>query len=113
MKLELLSQGSDTSKVEMLIAICLFAGKEVKLKDLLNRVKVPDFYRLGLELTDDEKAMNIIDDDHKNDTGAGLKATFKLWKKTCEKPTWDKIVAALRNIEENNLAAKLEEEYCN
>ena len=100
------------SKAEMLIVIHLFAGKEAKLIDLLKRVITPKWYLLGLELTDDEEAMNIIDDDHKNDAEAGLKATFKLWKKKCENPTWDKVVAALRNIGENNLAAKLEKDFC-
>ena len=75
-------------------------------------MKIPDFYRLGLKLTDDEEAMNIIDYNHKNDAEAGLKATFNLWKKKCENPTWDKVVAALRNIGENNLAAELQKDFC-
>ena len=76
-------------------------------------MKVPKWYQLGLELIDDEIDVNIIKENHKNDTEACLEATFNLWMKRCENPTWEKIVAGLRNIGENNLAAELEEEYCN
>ena len=96
----------------MSIAIHLFLGKEVKLIDLLNDVKTGEWFELGLALTTDEGAMDIIAADHKNDGRGGLRAIFRLWKKKCPNPTWDKVVTALNTIGDTNLAPKLKEKYC-
>ena len=91
------------------------AGTQIPLiKDLLADVKTPEWYRLGLELTNDENGMRIIRKDHGHRVQDALEATFNLWlKKTTDPtPSWWGVVDALRRIEENKLAGDIEEKYC-
>ena len=81
------------------------------MKDLITDIYTTRWYRLGLELGINEKEMNIIREDCKGDAEEALIRTFILWLKT-EQPTWWKMIAALRRIEENNLAYLLEQKYC-
>ena len=91
------------------------AGIQIPLmKDLLADVKTPEWYRLGLELTNDENEMRIISKDHGQRVQDALEATFNLWlKKTTDPtPSWQGMVDALRRIEENKLARNVEKMYC-
>ena len=67
---------------------------------------------MGLLLTGDENRMNIIKQDHKDDTEAALQAVFYHWLKKCETASWNELVSVLRKMDENALALKLEKKYC-
>ena len=82
-----------------------------KMKDLVEDVIVDNPYRLGLCLVGDERRMNIIQKDHRNDAFGALQAMFQLWLESCPRPRWMDVIKALRDIGENNLACKLEEKY--
>ena len=83
--------------------------KKPKLTELMDNVKVTEWYMLGLHLDNDEREMDFI---KKDDKKAALQETFQLWLKTCPKPTWLAIVAALKKISQNYLASKVEEKFC-
>ena len=84
----------------------------LKVNDLIREVTIPNWYRLGLELTDDERCMNIIKADYPNNTSGAVEAMFNQWLKKCEKPTWQTVVSALRKIKDFRLAFEIEEKYC-
>ena len=77
---------------------------------LLLDVKTTRWFLLGLTLTDDKAAMTLIRD-CRQDAEEALMRTFELWLKT-EQPTWEKMVLALQEIGENNLASKIKQKYC-
>ena len=79
-----------------------------KLKNLIRDVKVTCWFQIGLELIEDESEMNIIKANHKHDVKGALQDTFDLWLRTCESPTWQRVINALRKCEENSLAHELE-----
>ena len=83
--------------------------KEPKLVELTDNVKTTEWYNLGLHLGNDEADMNFITTTNLKEA---LKETFKLWRRTCAHPTWHAVVAALRKINENNLAGKIEKKFC-
>ena len=103
---------SSTQGVTYCYSSCFFAGKNVRLADLLRKVKTSEWYLLGLELIDDETKMNIIKAKHRDDVDGALQDTFSLWIKKCENPTWQMVISVLHKVEENHLAASLEKEYC-
>ena len=82
------------------------------MSHLLQDVKTTSWYKLGLELTDDEYKMNEIKKSHRNDVEGALKALFIHWLEKCEAPTRQKVIDALKRIGENYLARKLEKMYC-
>ena len=86
--------------------------KEPILKDLLNNVVTTKWYRLGLQLTNDETELDIIKEDHGSKTPDALRETFKLCIRRDPELTWQKIVNALREIKENHLARDIEEKFC-
>ena len=94
-----------------MIDLFIVGLEKPKLIDLLVGVKVPCWFQIGLELTENEREMNIIKANHKRDVHDALQDTFNLWLKTCERPTWQKVVNALRKCEENSLAHQLEKKY--
>ena len=67
---------------------------------------------MGLLLTGDENKMDIIKQDHKNDTEAALQAVFNHWLTICETASWNKLVSALQEMGENALALNLKKKYC-
>ena len=75
---------------------------------------IPDWYRLGLHLTEDDvDEMNVIEADHRNDAKGAMKATFQLWLRKCprSKCTWMTVIEGLRKIGENRRARELELKY--
>ena len=86
-------------------------GLKPKLAHLLLHVKTTQWFLLGLTLTDDEPAMNLIRHNYRQDAEEALTRTFELWLKT-EQPTWEKMVLALQEIGENNLASRIKQKYC-
>ena len=82
-----------------------------KLKHLLLDIKTSKWFLLGLTLTDDEPAMNLIRHNCRQDAQEALTRTFELWLET-EQPTWKKMVLALQQIGENNLASRIIQKYC-
>lgn len=85
-----------------------------QLKDLLPDVVTPKWYQLGLQLTNDERKMNIIKVDHGHSMQNALEATFNLWldETTRPAPSWWELVDALQRIKENRLAMDIKEKYC-
>ena len=63
-------------------------------------------------MTGDKNKMNIIKKDHKNDAEEALQAVFNHWLTICETASWDELVSALREMDENALALDLEKKYC-
>lgn len=88
--------------------------KRPQLKDLLADVQTREWYRLGLELTNNEREMNIIDKEHGHNVQDALKFIFNLWLKeiTDPPPSWWGVVEALHRIKENRLAIDIKEKYC-
>ena len=82
-----------------------------RMADLLAEVKVAEWFPFGLELTNDEEEMFQIKANHHGDVKGALQDTFILWLNKCEKPTWQKVINALRKFEHNQLACKLEHRY--
>ena len=79
-------------------------------QELMDNVKETDWYRLGLELID-EDTVNVIN----RDTALPriqdkLRELFRVWLES--DPTWRDIVEAERKIGNRRLARKLEEKFC-
>ena len=68
------------------------------------------WHDLGLELLeqDDEENLNEIEANNSNDVSKCCKEMFRLWLRKCTNATWNQLIQALKEIELNNLAAKIE-----
>ena len=84
-------------------------AEKPRLSDLIREVRTTQWYRFGLELTNDDVASMDIIGVYNRDMQEALRATFKHWLAVCEHPTWQTVITALRKIEENHLALELEQ----
>ena len=68
------------------------------------------WHDLGLELLEqeDEETLNEIETNNPNDVGKCCKEMFRLWLRKCSTATWDQLIQALREVDLNNLANKIE-----
>ena len=68
------------------------------------------WHDLGLELLEqeDEETLNQIKSDNPNDVKECCKEMFQLWLRKCSTATWDQLIQALREVDLNNLATKIE-----
>ena len=82
-----------------------------QLGELIDDIRTTKWYRLGLELTNDEDGMRLIKDNHRNNAEGALEATFELWLEG-DDCTWQAVVDALRKMKQMRLAADLEQKYC-
>lgn len=87
------------------------AADKPLLRDLLKKVKITEWYRLGLELNIDIHRLDIIECDENREEDK-LKRVFQKWLEVCSKPSWRAIINALRAIHRNRLATELEDNFC-
>jgi len=69
------------------------------------------WYDLGLQLLDPkyEKKLDTIEADTKNDAETCCRKMFRKWLDTDELASWDKLIKALRIVQLNNVARKIEQ----
>ena len=79
----------------------------VQLAHLVEHVTTPRWVNLGLALGVDDSALQFIEQDNKGDSRTGLRRMFQEWLSSCEQPSWDNVIRALRRIGENRLAAEI------
>ena len=70
-----------------------------------------EWYDLGLELLDSkyERELDIIETNHKTQ-GVQIccRKMFDIWLLKCDNVSWDKLVAALRKINQHHAASEIE-----
>jgi len=86
-------------------------SKEPLLQDLVAHVHTIDWYNLGLQLGLNDYTLQLIQADERKNQEQ-LRCMFRKWLKVCENPAWNDIVKALKAIGENNLGARLEQQFC-
>ena len=79
----------------------------VTLNNLVEHVTTPQWFKLGLALGIDDSVLQVIEHDTKGDGETGLRRMFQKWLSSCEQPSWDNVIQALRRIRENRLAAEI------
>jgi len=69
------------------------------------------WHDLGLELLEqeDEQKLHGIKINNPKDANECCKEMFQLWLEKCSNASWNQLVQALREVELNNLATKVEE----
>ena len=79
----------------------------------LNKHVIPlvatKWYDLGLELleTQDERELEIIDTNYRNDVVTCCRKMFSKWLE--KKSSWDQLIQAVKNIKLNNVANDIEQ----
>ena len=70
-----------------------------------------EWFDLGIELLEqeDEEALYEIKANHPNNANECCKEMFQLWLRKSPSATWDQLIQALRDVDLNTAAAKLEE----
>ena len=88
-------------------------GAEIpNMKTLMSSVATkcaPDWYRLGLQLDIPDSALQVIVADHHNNCEEGV---LHKWLGICTNPTCRAVVTALRKINKDKLAKRIEQEFC-
>ena len=79
----------------------------VTLNSLVEHVTTTQWYKLGLALGMDDSVLQFIKGNTKGDVETGLMLMFQKWLSSCEQPSWDNVIQALRKIRENRLAAEI------
>ena len=93
---------------------CFFVGQTRPamrdLRHVIPLVAAEQWYYLGLELLDPkyESLLNIIESDCKHDAQMCCRKMFSKWLETDVTPTWDKLIAAVRKVDLNNVASSIE-----
>ena len=77
---------------------------------LVRELKDVEWDTLGTYLGLSQGEIREIEHDHQN-TGRRRIVMFDKWSRQEEDPSWEKIIAALKDMGENNLASKLREKY--
>ncbi|XP_065886204.1 uncharacterized protein [Dysidea avara] len=91
----------------------IHASTRPTMKDL-NKYIIPlvatKWYDLGLDLLDakHEHLLDIIEGDYKYDTQCCCRKMFSEWLRTTDTPTWDQLIVAIRTINLNEAASKIE-----
>ena len=83
----------------------------VQLADLIEHVTTPQWFDLGLALGVDDSKLQAIEQDTRGDSQTGLRRMFQKWLSSCEQPSWDNVIRALRRIGENRLAAEIRQRF--
>jgi hypothetical protein len=84
-------------------------------KELMDNVKVADWYPFALSLikTDDQTIDMIDNDPSLRRIQDKLREVFKVWlKEESEEPTWNDVVAALKDVKNNRLARDIKTKFC-
>ena len=82
---------------------------EPKLKDLM-RLKITDWYNVGLQLDLDDDALDGIEMSH-SDLGTRKRKMFTLWLHSDCSPSYQTLVKALFLANENRIAADICTKY--
>ena len=77
---------------------------------LVRELKDVEWDTLGTYLGLSQGEIREIEHDHQN-TGRRRIVMFEKWSSKEENPSWEKMIAALKDMDENNLASKLREKY--
>ena len=77
-----------------------------ELKDLID-VQVAEWYNLGIKLEVSDTELDIIEKNHPRDTRRCICEMFKIWRKTADNPSYEKLVDALVAIGEKGQAERL------
>ena len=77
---------------------------------LVRELKDVEWDTLGTYLGLSQGEIREIEHDHQN-TGRRRIVMFDKWSRQEENPSWEKMIAALKDMGENNLASKLREKY--
>ena len=81
----------------------------------MDNVKVADWYPFALSLLNgDDQTVNTIDNDPSlRRIQDKLREVFKVWlKEESKEPTWNDVVAALKDVKNNRLARDIKTKYC-
>ena len=73
-----------------------------KLEDLMEHVTTFRWFDLGLALGVRESTLQVF-----TDRDTGRRGMFENWLSSCEQPSWDNVIQALRKLGENRLAAEI------
>ena len=76
------------------------------MKELLSLVSTSRWYVLGLQLGLSKEQLEAIESE--NDRADYKRKMFKKWLASSGSPSWSHVVKALRSIEEEHLAKKVE-----
>ena len=77
---------------------------------LVRELKDVEWDTLGTYLGLSQGEIREIEQDHQN-TGRRRIVMFDKWSRQEENPSWEKMIAALKDMGENNLASKLRKKY--
>ena len=83
-------------------------------QELIDNVKITDWFRFGLELKIDDRTLHGIERDPSlQRISDKLREVFRIWLNEGEEdPTWRTVVTALKTIKENKLARDIEKKFC-
>ena len=83
----------------------------IALGEFLRELEDVDWYILGRHLELSQSELSEIELNHQNNTGRMRIAMFDRWLRKEENPSWEKIIAALKEMHENKLASRLMMKY--
>lgn len=92
---------------------CIYIGTDKptlkKLNSLIRDKVASHWYDLGIQLLEDEyiDKLDVIEKNHPGDVDRCCTEMFKYWLKVDPEADWDKLTDALKEINENSLAAKV------
>ena len=85
-------------------------AKSLETSLLLRELKDVEWDTLGTYLGLSQGEIREIERDHQN-TGRRRIEMFEKWLSKEESPSWEKVIAALKDMDENSLASKLRKKY--
>lgn len=71
-----------------------------------------EWYQLGTQLKLQISTLNRIKKDNPNDSRACLSDALEQWHRQNPKASWENIANALKMMDENRLAEKIQKEHC-
>ena len=95
-------------------SISVRSSQPCTLELLLDNIKIPEWYHLGLKLIHDkpERVLNLIEKNHPNDSDTALRKMFQLALERDPDLSWPKVVEALRAIKQHSLAREIKQNFC-
>ena len=85
-------------------------AKSLETSLLVRELKDVEWDTLGTYLELSQGEIREIERDHQN-TGRRRIEMFEKWLSKEENPSWEKMIAALKDMDENSLASKLRKKY--
>ena len=103
--------GSSVFEFHASVSSCL--GSQLpkpELNDLM-RLQVSNWYMLGLALQFKSHDLDIIMKDHPNNTKSQTCEMFKIWLRTQPDASYEQLIKALREVEDEGVAISLSNKY--